>query len=130
MSRADSYRGKHHLNGLFPQPGVPPGLFHPGCFPLVFLLLYVSLGLFDMSVVAQDGPPAAKAAEHTPPTRTTESSESTDESTERKEPSQPQEKADKNKKEPQGAIVIAPIPISSPAIGSGVVIVGGYIFPF
>lgn len=33
-------------------------------------------------------------------------------------------------KERRGAIVVAPIPISSPAIGAGVVIVGAYIFPF
>jgi Omp85 superfamily domain len=130
MSPADSHRGKHHLNGLFPQPGVPHGLFHPGYLLLVFLMLYASLGSFDMSVVAQDGPPAAKAAEHTAPSITTDSSASADESTQTKEPGQPQEIPNKNKKESQGAIVIAPIPISSPAIGSGVIIVGGYIFPF
>ena len=35
---------------------------------------------------------------------------------------------EKPKKEKRGALVAAPIPISSPAIGSGVVLVGGYIF--
>jgi hypothetical protein len=34
----------------------------------------------------------------------------------------------KTKKEQRGSIVAAPIPISSPAIGSGVVLAGGYIF--
>jgi len=29
-----------------------------------------------------------------------------------------------------GSIIVAPIPISSPAIGNGVTLVGGYIFPF
>jgi hypothetical protein len=36
---------------------------------------------------------------------------------------------EKPKKEKRGSLVAAPIPISSPAIGSGVVIAGGYIFP-
>ena len=35
----------------------------------------------------------------------------------------------KAKKEKRGSIVVAPIPISSPAIGSGVLLAGGYIFP-
>jgi hypothetical protein len=36
----------------------------------------------------------------------------------------------KKKRESRGAFVIAPLPISSPAIGSGIVPVVGYIFPF
>jgi hypothetical protein len=36
----------------------------------------------------------------------------------------------KDKKEKRGAIVVAPLPISSPAIGSGIVPVLAYIFPF
>jgi hypothetical protein len=42
---------------------------------------------------------------------------------------QPQEKKEE-KHAPRGAFVAAPIPISSPAIGSGVVLAAGYIFPF
>lgn len=37
---------------------------------------------------------------------------------------------EKTKPLPRGALVAAPIPISSPAIGSGVVLAGGYIFPW
>lgn len=37
---------------------------------------------------------------------------------------------EKGKKDRRGAFVAAPIPLSSPAIGSGVTIVAGYIFPF
>jgi hypothetical protein len=37
--------------------------------------------------------------------------------------------AKKEKKEKRGAIVIAPIPISNPALGTGAVIGAGYIFP-
>ena len=36
----------------------------------------------------------------------------------------------KEKKEKRGSIVVAPLPISSPAIGSGIVPIFGYIFPF
>lgn len=38
--------------------------------------------------------------------------------------------AKKEKKKKRGAIVVAPLPISSPAIGTGIVPVLGYIFPF
>jgi hypothetical protein len=36
----------------------------------------------------------------------------------------------KNKPEARGAFVVAPLPISSPALGSGIVPVFAYIFPF
>ena len=46
-------------------------------------------------------------------------------------PSQPEAKSEEEKKrEKRGAIVGAPLPISSPALGSGIVPVAGYIFPF
>jgi hypothetical protein len=37
---------------------------------------------------------------------------------------------EKKKRVPRGAIVVAPVPISSPAVGSGIVPVFAYIFPF
>jgi len=39
-------------------------------------------------------------------------------------------KDDKEMKHHRGALVVAPLPIVSPAIGSGIVPVTGYIFPF
>ena len=45
-------------------------------------------------------------------------------------PAQPEAQKGKKKKPARGAIVVAPLPISSPAIGSGIVPVLGYIFPF
>jgi hypothetical protein len=39
-------------------------------------------------------------------------------------------KDDKEKKHHRGALVVAPLPIVSPAIGSGIIPVAGYIFPF
>ena len=38
-------------------------------------------------------------------------------------------KDDKEKKHHRGALVVAPLPIVSPAIGSGIISVAGYIFP-
>ena len=38
---------------------------------------------------------------------------------------------DKNKKrDKRGSLIIAPIPISSPAFGSGLLIISGYVFKF
>jgi hypothetical protein len=46
-------------------------------------------------------------------------------------PAQPEAKTEKKKKPAgRGAFVVAPLPMSSPAIGSGIVPVLGYIFPF
>jgi hypothetical protein len=46
-------------------------------------------------------------------------------------PAKPEEPPKKKKKlGGRGAFVVAPLPISSPAIGSGIVPVLGYIFPF
>jgi Omp85 superfamily domain len=45
-------------------------------------------------------------------------------------PVKPGTKPKKEKKPERGAIVVAPLPISSPAVGSGIVPVLGYIFPF
>jgi len=41
-----------------------------------------------------------------------------------------EEKDDKEQKHHRGALVVAPLPIVSPAIGSGIIPVLGYIFPF
>ena len=46
-------------------------------------------------------------------------------------PAQPEARPEEEKKrEKRGDIVAAPLPISSPALGSGIVPVVGYIFPF
>jgi hypothetical protein len=65
-------------------------------------------------VALQENPPkpAAQDAQSTAPAK----------------PEKPPKK--KNKIEERGAIVVAPLPISSPAVGSGIIPVLGYIFPF
>jgi hypothetical protein len=45
-------------------------------------------------------------------------------------PDQPKAKPKKKKLGGRGSFVVAPLPISSPAIGSGIIPVLGYIFPF
>jgi Omp85 superfamily domain len=58
-------------------------------------------------------------------------SRAVDQSVQQTAPAQPHTQPKENKKhEGRGSFVIAPIPISSPAIGSGGVLAVGYIFPF
>ena len=84
-------------------------------------------GLFfqDTTAIAQEQQPGARPgssgqeATPTPPRPADQSTEST------KSEAKP-----KKKKEKRGSIVAAPLPVSSPAIGSGIIPVLGYIFPF
>jgi len=62
--------------------------------------------------------PASAQQPETPPSPEVKTKEKSDQTKDKKE-----------KKEHRGAIVAAPLPISSPAIGSGIVPVLGYIFP-
>jgi hypothetical protein len=73
-------------------------------------------GTPDSRTAAQSSPPVA-----TPPSPAASPSAET-----KTEPG----KAKKAKKNPRGAIVAAPLPIVSPAIGKGIIPVLGYIFPF
>jgi hypothetical protein len=72
----------------------------------------------------RDEPPASPSAQENPPKPSAEDQQSTapDQKT------QPEAKKKKKKLGP-GVFVVAPLPISSPAIGSGIVPVLGYIFP-
>ncbi len=102
------------------------------CLHFAFLVLCGSLVFCDTNAVAQDERPLATAsAEQAALTTTSEAALNIDQSQQGKErAAENQKNTNKNKKEPRGAIVVAPIPLSSPAIGSGIVLVGGYIFPF
>jgi hypothetical protein len=61
---------------------------------------------------------AAQSAKTPPPEKPKENSDNTE------------EKKGKKEEKHRGSIVIAPLPIVSPAIGSGVIPIAGYIFPF
>jgi hypothetical protein len=76
---------------------------------------------------AQESPASVPQAAPTAP-----SSEAKQNQESQKQNEDKAEDKDKNKKERNrlGAILIAPLPIVSPAIGSGIIPVVGYIFPF
>jgi hypothetical protein len=70
-------------------------------------------------------PPTAQARAPAPPKTVDEAAQQSNTS------AQPEAKTEKEKKpEKRGSIVAAPLPISSPALGSGIVPVVLYIFPF
>ena len=104
------------------------------------LLVCVGLGSGSLPCLSQENPQARQASaialqenppklgaqdpqSTTPPKPTTQDAQST-------EPQKTEKPPKKDKKPARGAFVVAPLPISSPAIGSGIVPVLGYIFPF
>lgn len=117
--------------GARPRVHCHYGVLPLRCLPFACLVLCGSLGICDTNAMAQDERPLTTATgKQAQLTTTSEPSLSIDQSQQGKETAENQENTNKNKKESRGAIVVAPIPISSPAIGSGVVLFGGYIFPF
>lgn len=74
-------------------------------------------GLGQTSTIIADTPKVTKPVQEATPATAAKSSETS------------KKKKKKKKVLPRGAIAAAPIPISSPAIGSGLVPVVGYIFP-
>ena len=75
---------------------------------------------------AQGGQAHAKAADQG---ALVQDSKFADKSSQNEQAEEPQNPKNRKRRIPEG-IIFAPIPISSPAIGSGVVLAGGYIFPF
>ena len=90
------------------------------------LILVVSAGLSVWAQTATSQPAAEK--DDAEPSRQT--SESADQSKDKTSASGEQEKptTEKPKKAKRGQLIIAPIPITSPAVGSGLVLVVGYVF--
>jgi Omp85 superfamily domain len=90
------------------------------------VILSLSVALLDILVQAASMPEEQRSAGH----RATETVGVQTGKTE-KETSEPDLGPEKKatKKEKRGEIVIAPIPISSPAIGSGLLLGFGYVFP-
>jgi hypothetical protein len=97
-------------------------LLYPNSFLPTALLLFCSLALAQHEQVKQDSSQATHAS-RTSPLPLQDSSENTGR----------QDTGDlavpKENKKLRGDFVFAPIPISSPALGSGVIPVFGYIFP-
>lgn len=90
--------------------------------------LWGLLWLFSVRTLAQGEPPETTSGELKAASKTLPVKPGPDHGPQAKESDPSGEKSEK--KESRGSIVIAPIPISSPAIGTGMVLAGGYIFPF
>lgn len=99
----------------------PPPMNREGSKRLFWFLLASALfwGLATRSIAAQQAEPRAKPIS---PSRTTELQDAS------AKPSAKDNQSAETKRQ-AGALVIAPLPISSPALGSGVVPVFAYIFP-
>src|SRR5580700_11702896 len=95
--------------------------------PLAFLFVGMLCSSVNMPIFAQEyadkGDPTSSQSVQKPDTDKQEAANEKDDKEKEKE---------KSKKKPSklAGVVAAPLPISSPAIGSGIIPVLGYIFPF
>ena len=95
--------------------------------PLAFLFVGMLCSSVNMPIFAQEyadkGDPTSSRSVQKPDTDKQEAANEKDDKEKEKE---------KSKKKPSklAGVVVAPLPISSPAIGSGIIPVLGYIFPF
>lgn len=94
--------------------------------PLALLLFATLLIGLNMRAFAQDTQPTSPPEETRPSVQNPSSQGTPNE----KEGKEGEKEKGKKKHPPRGAIVAAPLPVSSPAIGSGIIPVLGYIFPF
>jgi hypothetical protein len=87
--------------------------------------------LFSASCLAQEEQRVEDPSARTSPQPAADFPEKTGPDKDSAKPDQPETKEEKEKKRvPRGSFVVAPLPLSSPAIGSGIVPVLAYIFPF
>jgi hypothetical protein len=97
---------------------------------LICCALVICVGVFPLSIpcIAQENQPLEEAT-----VRTTSQENSAKPAEQDQQPTAPEQSQAKPKKKKKklgpGAFVVAPLPISSPAIGSGIVPIVGYIFP-
>jgi hypothetical protein len=99
----------------------------------VLCVLLVGAGCFAASILClgQEKQGAAEPPASRNSQVKADSPNTADQSAQPTAPAKPETQPEKKKKlGGPGAFVVAPIPISSPAIGSGIVPVVGYIFPF
>jgi Omp85 superfamily domain len=86
---------------------------------------------FNAVCLAQQDQRLVQSGTQTVPQTAADSAQTSDQAEQSAAPAQPDTQSDQKKKRvPRGAFVVAPLPISSPALGSGIVPVLGYIFPF
>ncbi len=95
------------------------------CFTVTpFLFWFLLLGVSSQIVVAQTQTEVREAET----TKAEEQASQTSAGPKASPSPSPKDAGTKPKKEKRGSLVIAPIPISSPAFGTGVVLVAGYVF--
>jgi Omp85 superfamily domain len=97
---------------------------HVMSFVRHFVLVLVTALCSCSNIHAQESPPETtpQSVQKSDPVQEGSSSEKKDNDTD--------EEKDKEKRPSRGSFVVAPLPLSSPAIGDGVIPVLGYIFPF
>jgi Omp85 superfamily domain len=102
------------------------------CEGVFCLLLLAGLHLcFNPACLAKQEQGPGQPETQTPSQKATESSKTNDQVEQSTSPAPSDTQSDQKKKRVRrGAFVVAPLPISSPALGSGIVPVLGYIFPF
>jgi hypothetical protein len=110
-----------------PNESQTPCKNKPAALRVLNALLFAALCFFSSrpANTQQDQPvePAKSSAAPAPAKADSAAQPKTD--------TEPEAKSEEEKKrEKRGAIVAAPLPISSPALGSGIIPVVGYIFPF
>src|SRR6266850_4999803 len=92
---------------------------------LLALVLPLTLTITQRSIVLSQSPSATQAKAKNEVNQTSVSSSQTE--ADDAHDSQVDDKA-APKKEKRGSLVVAPIPISSPAFGSGLLLIAGYVF--
>jgi|HubBroStandDraft_2_1064218.scaffolds.fasta_scaffold18025_4 hypothetical protein len=112
----------------FCSPGYPRlRLFRPSLLTFSLILLCGSFGPNALPLAAQDPRSKIVPVEQPLDTNSTDSTFASDQAGQQTDPGSSQSNSQSGKKESRGAIIVAPIPISSPAIGSGAFLAGGYI---
>jgi hypothetical protein len=121
--------GSNINGGLSCATNVCASKFAAVCRALIAYLLVSTFIIAGRSNVLGQNPSPTPAAESDSISR---KSVSTNPPVERTANSSKKQKDDtvKGKSEKRGSIVIAPIPISSPAFGSGLLLIAGYVFKF
>jgi hypothetical protein len=105
--------------------GILGGIGHGLCrtFLTVVLVAAISINGNSFAQTPSATPDATKPAADDPNGSSADSEKS-------KPPDQQKDDQAEPKKEKRGSLVIAPIPISSPAFGSGLLLITGYVFKF
>jgi len=121
--------GSNINGGLFCATNVSASKLAVVCRALTAYSLALTLLIAGRSNVLSQSPNPAAAKESDIISQKTVSTDQTEEQTAKSSKQQKDDKG-KGKSGKRGSLVIAPIPISSPAFGSGLLLIAGYVFKF